>query len=112
MANHISDFKCRLRPASSTAILIGVKTVAHFNCLRLGLCVTLWLHCAPSLALTYYVDRQGNDRGQGTPRAPWQTVNPALTCQCLDKRIPDLQTLQTELIAWNISRDAAATKIN
>jgi hypothetical protein len=36
----------------------------------------------------------------------------ALTRQCLDRRIPDVQTLQSELVAWNVTRDLAATKIN
>ena len=36
----------------------------------------------------------------------------ALTRQCLDRRIRDLQTLQSELVAWNVTRDVAATKIN
>lgn len=36
----------------------------------------------------------------------------ALTRQCLDRRIPDVLTLQSELAAWNTQRDAAATKIN
>lgn len=36
----------------------------------------------------------------------------ALTRQCLDHRIPDLHTLQTELAAWNTARDAATTQID
>lgn len=36
----------------------------------------------------------------------------ALTRQCLDRRLPDLPTLQAELAAWNNHRDAATTKIN
>ena len=35
-----------------------------------------------------------------------------LTRQCLDRRIPDLQTLQSELTAWNLARDNAAAKID
>lgn len=35
-----------------------------------------------------------------------------LTRQCLDRRIPDLQTLQHELTAWNHNRNNAATKTN
>jgi DDE superfamily endonuclease len=35
-----------------------------------------------------------------------------LTKQCLDRRIPDLQTLQSEIGAWNTQRDNAATAIN
>lgn len=37
---------------------------------------------------------------------------PALTRQCLDRRIPDLTTLQSALTAWNSARNAAATQIN
>jgi len=36
----------------------------------------------------------------------------ALTRQCLDRRIPDLSTLQAELAAWNTSTDNASAKIN
>lgn len=36
----------------------------------------------------------------------------ALTRQCLDRRMPDLPTLQTELAAWNSQRNDAQTKIN
>jgi hypothetical protein len=36
----------------------------------------------------------------------------ALTRQCLDRRIPDLPTLQAELALWNTNRNAASTKIN
>ncbi len=36
----------------------------------------------------------------------------ALTRQCLDRRIPDLATLQTELATWNISRNTLSVKIN
>ena len=36
----------------------------------------------------------------------------ALTRQCLNRRIPDLTTLQTELAAWNTHRNNAATKID
>lgn len=36
----------------------------------------------------------------------------ALTRQCLHRRIPDLPTLNTELAAWNTSRNAASAKIH
>ena len=36
----------------------------------------------------------------------------ALTRQCLDRRIPDLHTLQTELAVWNTARNHAAAKIH
>ena len=36
----------------------------------------------------------------------------ALTRQCLDRRIPDLATLQAELLAWNTHRNNAQTKID
>ena len=35
-----------------------------------------------------------------------------LTRQCLDRRTPDLHTLQAELAAWNIPRNHASTKIH
>ena len=35
----------------------------------------------------------------------------ALTRQCLDRRIPDLPTLKTELAAWNTARNNASSKI-
>jgi hypothetical protein len=36
----------------------------------------------------------------------------ALTRQCLDRRIPNLHTLNAELAAWNTTRNAASTKIH
>lgn len=36
----------------------------------------------------------------------------ALTRQCLDRRIPDLPTLQTEISAWNTQRNADKTNVN
>lgn len=36
----------------------------------------------------------------------------ALTRQCLDRRIPDLPTLQTEISAWNTQRNADQTNVN
>lgn len=36
----------------------------------------------------------------------------ALTRQCLDRRIPDMPILQTELATWNTGRDAASVKIS
>lgn len=36
----------------------------------------------------------------------------ALTRQCLDRRIPDLATLQSELAAWNTQTNTAATQID
>ena len=36
----------------------------------------------------------------------------ALTRQCLDRRIPDLQTLRAQLAAWNQLRNDAHSKIN
>ena len=36
----------------------------------------------------------------------------ALTRQCLDRRIPELATLQAELLAWNTHRNNAQTKID
>lgn len=36
----------------------------------------------------------------------------ALTRQCLDRRIPDLHTLQNQLAAWNTHRNNAQTKID
>jgi hypothetical protein len=36
----------------------------------------------------------------------------ALTKQCLDRRIPDLPTLQHELTLWNTDRNIATAKIN
>jgi transposase len=35
-----------------------------------------------------------------------------LTKQCLNRRIPDLQTMQSELKEWNINRDNEQRKIN
>jgi hypothetical protein len=36
----------------------------------------------------------------------------ALTQQCLNRRISDLPTLQTELAAWNTARNSASAQIN
>ena len=32
--------------------------------------------------------------------------------QCLDRRIPDLETLSREVAAWQRARDAAAVKVD
>ena len=47
------------------------------------------------------------------PGSTWPKSNlQPLTRQCLDRRIPDLPTLQAELAAWNTSRNHGQTKID
>ena len=52
--------------------------MARLNRLGLGWLIILGFCGRPSLAATYYVDRQGSDQAQGTQRSPWRTVNRAL----------------------------------
>jgi hypothetical protein len=35
-----------------------------------------------------------------------------LSRQCLDRRIPDVETLTTETTAWEETRNATATRVN
>ncbi len=35
-----------------------------------------------------------------------------LICQCLDRRIPDTATLQREVTAWAVRRNAATTTVD
>ncbi len=36
----------------------------------------------------------------------------ALSIQCLDRRIPDQETLETEVLAWSQKRNQARTTVN
>jgi hypothetical protein len=55
--------------------------------------------------------RRRSSPTNGQPRRSW-TELAVLTSQCLDRRIPDKQTLIDEVTAWEQERNANHTKAN